>query len=116
YQGLTLYLLGALKFKNLNDVPEQPLPKQIAFWGATLVYHLLTTPVDRSSNDPTLPLAALISHMQSAMSLSERPPMSQSVEAPLLAEAERLLAALPTETIAPLGPLPGFTRLPLSRN
>ncbi|MCA9931340.1 MAG: phosphotransferase [Anaerolineales bacterium] len=31
YNGLIPYLLGALKFKNLDHVPTAPLPKQIAF-------------------------------------------------------------------------------------
>jgi hypothetical protein len=33
-RGLILYLLGALKFKPLDDLPTAPLPKQVAFWGA----------------------------------------------------------------------------------
>jgi hypothetical protein len=41
YQGLTLYLLGALKFKNLDDVPEAPMPKQAAFWVAATIQWLL---------------------------------------------------------------------------
>ncbi|MCP4538378.1 MAG: protein kinase [Chloroflexi bacterium] len=41
YRGLTLYLLGALKFKNLDDVPQAPLPKQVAFWGAASAQWLL---------------------------------------------------------------------------
>ena len=41
YQGLTLYLLGALKFKNLDELPEAPLPKQVAFWGAATIQKLL---------------------------------------------------------------------------
>jgi serine/threonine protein kinase len=41
YQGLTLYLLGALKFKNLDDMPEAPIPKQVAFWGAATIQWLL---------------------------------------------------------------------------
>jgi len=40
YQGLTLYLLGALKFKNLDELPEAPLPKQVAFWGAATIQKL----------------------------------------------------------------------------
>jgi hypothetical protein len=40
YQGLTLYLLGALKFKNLEMMPEHPLPKQLAFWGTATVVGL----------------------------------------------------------------------------
>ena len=41
YQGLTLYLLGALKFKNLDDMAEAPTPKQVAFWGAATIQRLL---------------------------------------------------------------------------
>ncbi len=41
YQGLFLYLLGALKFGSLDKVPEAPLPKQTAFWGAAIMLHLL---------------------------------------------------------------------------
>lgn len=48
YQGLALYLLGALKFKNLNLLPEQPLPKQLAFWGATAAHYFLTNPTSLS--------------------------------------------------------------------
>lgn len=42
YQGLMLYLLGALKFKNLDEMDEAPapLPKQVAFWGAATVMGL----------------------------------------------------------------------------
>ncbi|MCB0166741.1 MAG: tetratricopeptide repeat protein [Anaerolineae bacterium] len=34
YQGLALHMIGTLRYRNLNTVPEAPLPKQIAFWGA----------------------------------------------------------------------------------
>lgn len=44
YRGLTLYLLGALKFKNLDDAPQAPLPKQVAFWGAASAQRLLQEP------------------------------------------------------------------------
>jgi len=46
YQGLTLYLLGALKFKNLDEVLEAPaaVPKQVAFWGAATMAGLLEEP------------------------------------------------------------------------
>ena len=59
YQGLTLYLLGALKFKNLDD---RPGAKQIAFWSAATLRHLLqaTSPcakyADRESNSWTAPV------------------------------------------------------------
>jgi class 3 adenylate cyclase/tetratricopeptide (TPR) repeat protein len=36
YEGLILYLLGALKFKNLDR-----LSKQVAFWAAAVVYNFL---------------------------------------------------------------------------
>ncbi len=39
YQGLIFYLLGALKFKRLDEVPQA---KQVAFWGAATVNELLT--------------------------------------------------------------------------
>jgi hypothetical protein len=42
YQGLILYLLGALKFANLDAVPEAPFPKQVAFVGAATVRRLLS--------------------------------------------------------------------------
>jgi hypothetical protein len=38
YQGLVLYLLGAMKFRNLD---EPPLSKQVAFWGAATAAGLL---------------------------------------------------------------------------
>ena len=39
YQGLLLYLLGALKFKNLDSIPRA---KAVAFWGAATIAELLT--------------------------------------------------------------------------
>ncbi len=75
YEGLILYLVGALKFKNLNDmsempsrrcplgygVPEQPLPKQVAFWSAALVAQLLIAPPDspEPKAKPEAPFQAL---------------------------------------------------------
>jgi hypothetical protein len=41
YEGLLLYLLGALKFENLDTVPQAPLPKQLAFLGAATLQGLL---------------------------------------------------------------------------
>ncbi len=56
YRGLTLYLLGALKFKNLDAVPEAPLPKQVAFWGAASVQYLLAAPAGPRPVAESLPL------------------------------------------------------------
>ncbi len=46
YQGLVLYLLGALKFKNLDSMKEAPgsLPKKVAFWGAATMMGLMQKP------------------------------------------------------------------------
>jgi hypothetical protein len=41
YEGLLLHLLGALKFENLDTVPQAPLPKRIAFLGAATLQGLL---------------------------------------------------------------------------
>ncbi len=43
YQGLLLYLIGALKFTNLDEHPSAPLPKQTTFWGAAAIAQLLGT-------------------------------------------------------------------------
>lgn len=39
YQGLTIYLMGAMKFRNLNGPT-----KQVAFWGAATLQQLLLKP------------------------------------------------------------------------
>lgn len=40
YQGLIVHLLGALKFKNLDTLPNAPLPKQTAFVVSALIQQL----------------------------------------------------------------------------
>jgi serine/threonine protein kinase len=52
YQGLTLYLLGALKFKSLQDLPAAPLPRQVAFWGAATAQHLLEASLSPAKQPP----------------------------------------------------------------
>lgn len=44
-RGLALYMLGALKFKNLDQLPEAPQPKQVAFWAAASAVEFLRQPV-----------------------------------------------------------------------
>jgi tetratricopeptide (TPR) repeat protein len=41
YQGLLLYLVGVLKFGNLDHHPAAPYPKQAALWGAATIAQLL---------------------------------------------------------------------------
>ncbi|NJN98279.1 MAG: AAA family ATPase, partial [Anaerolineales bacterium] len=51
YQGLALYMLGALKFTNLKHAPEAPLPKQIAFWGAAVAVGFYTGALEQGVPD-----------------------------------------------------------------
>ncbi len=57
YQALALYLLGAMKFRDLSEAPEAPFPKQAAFWGAATLIVLLTAPQleTKMPVDPILP-------------------------------------------------------------
>lgn len=41
YIGIFLYLIGALRYDNLDNLETTPLPKQIAFWGAATILELL---------------------------------------------------------------------------
>jgi hypothetical protein len=43
YQGLTLYMLGALKYDNLDEPVAEVVPKAIAFWGAATIQQLVQT-------------------------------------------------------------------------
>ncbi len=59
YRGLTLYLSGALKFKNLDEVPQAPVPKRVAFWGAASAQQLLHAPPSREDKG-WQPLIAIV--------------------------------------------------------
>lgn len=41
FRGLTLYMLGALKFDNLDNLKITPSPKILAFWVACLANHFV---------------------------------------------------------------------------
>jgi hypothetical protein len=41
YTGLLIYLLGSLKFNDLDTLPFAPMPKQLAFLGAAAIQQLL---------------------------------------------------------------------------
>lgn len=58
YQGLTLYLLGALKFDNLNAIPAA---KPAAFWGAATLVDLTQTPAAAPPNFHKKPTTATAS-------------------------------------------------------
>ncbi len=69
YQGLLLYLIGTLKFANLDEHPAAPLPKQTAFWGAAAIAQLLeATPACKQ-----LPALESISQPPHALLLSYNP-------------------------------------------
>ena len=48
YRGLIIYLLGALKFKNLDKLPGAPHPKQVAFWGAATLSQAIRSVSERA--------------------------------------------------------------------
>jgi len=115
YQGLILYLLGALKFKNLDSMPEHPLPKQVAFWGAVLAYELLINLSEDASRPPES-LRAILAAQSSNVVPSQQPKMASPISPPSLGEAEQRLVTLPLEAIPTLASLPVQSRMPLSRN
>ncbi len=41
YHGLFVYLLGALRYDDLDAPPLAPLPKQIVFWGAAAIRQIM---------------------------------------------------------------------------
>lgn len=58
YQSLFLYLLGAMKFDNLNtptDLAGRSIPKQVAFWGAVIIDDLMRHPPLPPLPQPMLP-------------------------------------------------------------
>ncbi len=46
YYGLFIYLLGSLRYKDLDKSPLSPLPKQLAFWGAAVILDLIENEPD----------------------------------------------------------------------
>ncbi len=70
YRGLILYLLGAMKFKNLYELPTTPLPTQVSFWGAAAVQHLLEAPPSRPKQQPRKrPFSPLTSEEESTVEI-----------------------------------------------
>ncbi len=112
YQGLLLYLLGVLKFKNLNRLPESPLPKQLAFWGATLAYEFLTHP----PAEPDGPSPNLVALLKTQPQIAVDPAAEAKAGQLTPTQAEQKLAVLPLDFTPPLLPLPPSSRMPLSRN
>lgn len=122
YRGLFLYLLGALKFKNLDSVPGAPLPKQLAFWGAALSYQFLTaseaelaimaaafTPIVARQSEEDV-------HPGASGAAAASPTMLPEPETIESRHAGQQMASLPLDDIPPPSYLPSGSRMPLSRN
>ncbi|MCB0172429.1 MAG: phosphotransferase, partial [Anaerolineae bacterium] len=65
YRGLALYLVGALKFKDLDQVPAAPYPKQLALVGAAQAVALWQQPEVRPV--PTVDLSPVTAELQMAL-------------------------------------------------
>jgi tetratricopeptide (TPR) repeat protein len=123
YQGLTLYLLGALRYRNLILPAAPRLPKQIAFWGAALAYQWLLHPDART---PPPPLASLLERARSpAVAPLQHTvgttPYDMSTTATRLTNSRavpgaELLAVMPVDRLPPGGTLPAGSRMLLERN
>ncbi|GAB4578142.1 MAG: hypothetical protein Fur0022_08750 [Anaerolineales bacterium] len=100
YSGLFLYLLGALKYKNLSRKA-----KQLAFWGACLCYHnLFSSPEDYQALLKTINTQT---HFFFQEEISSNPHLLNQI---------KILAHLPLEHIPHLATLPAVSRMLLSRN
>lgn len=116
FQGLTLYLLGALRFKNLDEHRHAPLPKQIAFWSATLAYSWLTRG-DELTPPPELEL--LFARGQALWAQGPQQPESVFAEQSRArgdSPSPDLSAIMPLDRVPPVRRLPAGSRVPLERN
>lgn len=52
YHGLFIYLIGSLRFGDLDHLPTTPLPKQMAFWGAAAILRMLQQPPNCADYPP----------------------------------------------------------------
>ncbi|HEX6386968.1 MAG TPA: NB-ARC domain-containing protein [Anaerolineae bacterium] len=118
YRGLFLSLLGALKFKNLNTVSSAPLPKQLAFWGAALIYQFLIASEAELAMMATAftPLPGRQSEEEIVRTRTVSPASSPAQESLDNHHARQQPAALPLGDIPPPAYLPPGSRMPLSRN
>jgi tetratricopeptide (TPR) repeat protein len=109
YQGLALYLLGALRYRSLGQPNGDQLPKQITFWAAALACLWLAHP----GTDAPPALAALLERPIASGAGGQTGAPGAPVPEP--ADGPRV-AALPIDRIPPIGPLPAGSRVPLERN
>ena len=113
YKGLFLYLLGALKFKNLNDEESLHVPKQLAFWGAVLAYQYATQP-DYACQLTGQKLTHLFLNGQIDVKPNGRESGNRKA---ISTDRPHKLAQMPIYRLAPVSPvLPHGSRMPWGRN
>lgn len=110
YHGLTLYLLGTLRFKQLDRRVDRPLPKQLAFLAASVAYAWLC---NVGNKDP-LPLAALLGQARTT-SPNEAASLHALRSATSTTHVPAFVSALSGD-IPLRGALPTGSRLPLDFN
>ncbi|HEU5097396.1 MAG TPA: tetratricopeptide repeat protein, partial [Roseiflexaceae bacterium] len=122
YVGLTLYLLGALRYRNLDQPPDRRLPKQLAFWSAALAYqwlqsdaHALLPLLAPLLDRPMPPTIVAAQHEAGAAPAHARATSASRTHYGAVPGAE-LLAVLPVDRLPPGGALPPGSRMPLERN
>jgi tetratricopeptide (TPR) repeat protein len=120
YHGLTLYLVGALRYRNLRLPAAPRLPKQIAFWGAALDYQWM---LHREARTPPSNLAPLLERAQPIATAALQHQLGADFDdtAPIArqhlpAPGTELLAALPVDRLPPGGVLRPGSRMLLERN
>ena len=115
YRGLFLYLLGALKYKNLSEAPSKPIPKQLAFWGAALIYQFLTATVT-AQDELVAALKPLLVSPTQAKKLSLGGTATIRRKSKTHDSQRSQSRSLPLSRLPAPAPLPTGSRMPLSRN
>ena len=120
YEGLTIYLLGALRYKNLEHGPSGQLPKRLAFWWAALALQWPT----HSDAQAAPEFAALLARARELWVMGAHPAgklnrahaFHERRPAPSDETPSDLLAVMPVDRIPPVRHLPAGSRMPLERN
>ena len=108
YQGLSLYLLGTLKFKNLDQ-----LTKQIAFWGAATAQQLRQV-APTYETISWLPLTAVLDEGDTPFMAPPRPPYELVGRNELLHELKQRLIAGGSLALSAFHGLPGVGKTALA--
>ena len=109
YQGLVIYLLGALRFRNLDSMPEHPVPKQAAFWGGVLTYQFFVAFPEETQHKPPASIERILeaqtTNLTAALGVHEQAYRNRVRERySQEAEYHVPLSATTTEIVAPPDP------------